>query len=267
MPKQAAPFIIAEIGSNHCGQLDLAKQLIYEAREAACDAVKFQHFQVDRVWRGKKAQEKRRPFEVDEEFLYDCADYAKSCSLEFVLTPMFPESVMLCNDFVDRWKIASFHVRDKELLSAVSSTGKQIIVSMGGVAPSAVDATVKRIAKLHMAEGIPDVIPLHCISSYPAQARDYGLFEWLEKTDVPERWGISDHSLGVGASVAAVALGATFVEKHVKLQDQPTSPDDGPHALTVDQMRVLTVTCHQAAAAVYGELGQANWPEGRKLWL
>jgi len=200
--------VIAEVGSNHCGDLDRAFKLIEMAKCAGADVVKFQAF--DRsIWTSKAEWEKRAPFAVGEEFLRQCWHMVEQMGLEFMCTPCYPASIEWLNPLVKRWKVASGDVGRRELIDSIKATGKPALYSEGlGV------------------ELMPDEwIPMACVSRYPAKISDYPLGIIYR-----QKWGISDHTTGHAGVIAAVALGATWVEKHLKLSDQPPSPDSGSWA-------------------------------------
>ena len=226
--------------------------------------MKFQWFQVDRIWDAGEARERRRPFEVDISFLQDCAAYCQKAAIEFMCTPFAPAQVPLLDPLVVRWKVASAHVWDKALLGAMYETKKPMLVSMGAVVPESVVRAVARIQSLKNDEARP-VVPLHCVSRYPALPEEYGLRRWLARTGL-HVWGLSDHSIGIGTAIAAVTLGACVVEKHIALDEQPKSPDDGPYALRPPGLRALIAGIRQAEAALGGEVAPAKFPDGRKVW-
>lgn len=244
----AEPFVIAEAGSNHCGDLIRAKALISAARYAHADAVKFQACSIPYNWRDKGS----RPawIEVDFPFLEACADECSRVGIEFLVTPMYPEAVRALNPFVRRWKIASFDAGNRTLRAAVEATGKQVLVSTG-----------------YAPEGAPYGVPLLCVSRYPALAEDYGVVGWLRRVRPTGAWGISDHTVGFGAAACAVAHGASFVERHFALLNQPTSsPDAGPHALRGEALGRYVGMLHEVALARDGEVPEPVSRPGRFIW-
>ena len=196
-------LIVAEIGSNHLGKLDLAKDLISTAAQAGADIVKLQAFN-EEIWTDE-AWGKRRGLELTPEFAEECAAYATYLGLEFMCTPLYVDAVRWLDPLVKRWKIASADVGNRDLVKAIYDTGKQAFFSTG----------VTKYA--HLAR--MDWIPLVCVSRYPALVEEY-------KFPLSGgAWGLSDHTLGSHLAIAAVARGAQVIEKHIKLDNQPDSPD------------------------------------------
>ena len=240
-------FVIAEVGSNHCGSRTLARELIEASAKAGADAVKFQVFKRADVWTEPDA---RPAFtEIDEDFVMAAAEICYAAGVEFMASVFNPEDVKWLSPYVLRWKIASPEANKPELLRALRETGKQVLASTGVSDPPA------------------DTIPMLCVSAYPAEASAYGIREWLYGASRPYVWGISDHTVGCGASAAAVALGARFVEKHVALAAQPPSPDDGPHALRPEAFAAFVRTIREASAATNGRFTRAELPLARRRWL
>lgn len=197
--------ILAEIGSNHCGLLTLAKDLIATAATAGADIVKLQAFD-ETIWESPEEWEKRKDFAIDEGFAKECALFAEKLGLEFMCTPFYPEAVGWLDLLVKRWKIGSADVGNEALLAAVYDTGKQALYSQG------VHKTPRYLRS--------DWVPMICVSRYPARVDEYAL-GWFAGM----KWGLSDHTLGSNLACAAVARGATFIEKHIRLNEQPWSPD------------------------------------------
>lgn len=200
-----AVLILAEIGSNHVGNLTLAKDLIASAAQCGADGVKFQAFD-STIWTSPEEWEKRRPFAIDPPFAQECASFAGALGLEFICTPCYPEAVSWLNPLVKRWKVASADLHNEDLVNAILATGKQVLYSIG----------VHR--SLLPTLGVGGWIPMVCVSRYPARVDEYALA-------FCDDWGLSDHTTSLHLAVAAVARGASVVEKHLKLEEQPWSPD------------------------------------------
>lgn len=252
-------FCVAEVGSNHCGDIDRAKKLINEALHCGVKAVKFQAFD-ESIWTDKDEWKKRAHFQVDEKFLTECAAHCQIVGVEFMCTPCYVEAIPWLDPLVQRWKVASADVRNTELIKRLRLTNKQILASTGFLKPQEV---------WPLAEW---AVPLHCVPAYPADAKDYGLRQWLEAAfpfshmQWSRAWGISDHTKGIGTAVAAVAHGAYYVEKHFALYDQPSSPDSGIHAARPAELRALVQACDDAHRATRGSLVTPHPPLGRKVW-
>ena len=217
-------YVIAEIGINHNGDLEIAKRLIDVAVTAGCDAVKFQKRTVDVVYTPEElATPRDNPFGptngdlkrglefgVNEYRAID--DYCKERNLDWFVSCWDEGSV----DFIEQfsppcYKIASASLTDDNLLCHTRKTGKPIILSTGM-------SSVNEIAHAVEVLGKKDLVILHATSTYPAQYDELNLavIQWLVKEyGVPV--GYSGHETGLASTVAAVALGASVVERHITL--------------------------------------------------
>jgi N-acetylneuraminate synthase len=217
-------YVIAEIGINHNGDLDICRKLIDVAVEAGCDAVKFQKRTVDVVYTAEElARPRENPFgptngdlkrglEFDEAGYRAIDAYCKEKGIAWFASCWDEASV----DFIDRfdppaYKIASASLTDDALLAHTRSKGKPIILSTGGSTLEQVDQAVKVLGK-------QDLVLLHTCSAYPSH------YEELNLRVIPalrERYGVlvgySGHETGIPSSAATIALGACVVERHVTL--------------------------------------------------
>jgi len=252
-------FVIAEIGSNHCGDLGRAKKLINEALTCGASAVKFQAFDKS-IWLDEEAWSKRKHLAMSRDFFEAVADHAAILGIEFMCTPCYVEAIEWLNPLVQRWKIASSDVKNEALIKALRLSNKPILASTGFLKPQEV---------WPLAEW---AVPMHCVSAYPADPKAYALREWIEMAFPfshmawSRAWGISDHTEGIGTAIAAVAHGAYYVEKHFALYDQPETPDSGTHAARPAELRALVKATDQAHHAVRGSLIRPVPPKGRKVW-
>jgi len=231
-------FIIAEAGVNHNGNVELAKKLIDTAKDAGADAVKFQTFKAENVViKNAEKTEYQKETTGAEESQYDMikklelteydfkelADYAKKRGILFLSSPFDKGSVDLLDGMnVPAFKIASGEITNFPLLRYIASKGKPIILSTGMSTLGEVEEALNVIGS----EGVEDVILLHCVSNYPARIEDVNLraMETLKQAfKLPV--GFSDHTLGITASIAAVALGACVIEKHFTLDRNLPGPD------------------------------------------
>jgi sialic acid synthase SpsE len=221
-------FVIAEIGLNHGGSVDVAREMVAAAAAAGASAVKLQTLRADRlVASGCPApvhvstaslRDFFRAFELDEDAHHRIASDAKRRGLTFMSTP-FDEDVvdMLERVGCEAYKIASGDITNTGLLERVARTGKPVVVSTGMSSTREIAAAM---GTLHSAGG-RDIALLHCVSSYPVP--DYSqnlraLADLARTFDVPV--GLSDHSTDPNAIVLAVALGASIYEKHFMLEGQ-----------------------------------------------
>ena len=233
---------MGEIGSNHNNDLGTAKQLVRAIKRAGADAVKFQTLRRDllvapHIVRGGQLVENPsyREFAslgLPDEWHHKIKSTADKEGIEFFSTPFYLEAVDLLESAgVSTYKIASGDITFFPLLERVGQTGKRVILSTG--ASSLGD--VGRALGVLSAAGAREIVLLHCVSNYPPQWEEMNLRAIVtlrETFGLPV--GISDHSPGYLASVAAVALGASLIEKHVTFDRSQHGPDH-PFAMTVGE--------------------------------
>jgi N,N'-diacetyllegionaminate synthase len=230
-------YIIAEVGINHGGDLELAKKLISSAANSGADAVKFQTY----------LTEKRCPPNKPEVFaiLKRCElpfaafktlkQHADKCGIQFFSTPFDEESVDCLESIgCELYKIASFDIVNSKLLKTIAAMGKPVILSVGM-------ANVEEIKSAYnlLRKGTRKISVLHCISSYPTNEEDARLenIRALEET-FDCVIGQSDHTTDIVVPLYAVAAGAQVLEKHYSLNGQKDCVD-GPVSITEDQMKKL----------------------------
>jgi N,N'-diacetyllegionaminate synthase len=262
-------FIIAEIGSNHDGKLEQARQLISQAKECGADAVKFQSFTAAKLVSPKyeKVYQAVQKVELPLEWHSELAAYSASQGIIFMSTPFDEGSASLLNKLgVPAFKIASYDVTNHPLLRHVAGFKKPLILSTGMATLSEVEEAVKAIRST----GNNDIILLHCISNYPPRPEDINLkaIVTMQKTfQLPV--GFSDHSPGILASLGAVALGACVIEKHITIDKTLPGPDH-PHALEVDEFREMVRQIRNlelalgdgVKAPVEAEMPEREWRRG-----
>jgi N-acetylneuraminate synthase len=215
-------FVFAEIGINHNGDLSLAKRLIDIAHLAGCEAVKFQKRTIEVVYTPEElAKPRENPFgetngdlkrglEFGETEYRQIDSYCRAKPIAWTASCWDEASV----DFVDRfdppfYKVASASLTDDALLRHTRSKGKPIVVSTGMSTLEQIDHAVEVL-------GTEDLILLHCCSAYPADYTDLNLRALVtlrERYSVPI--GYSGHETGLASSVAAAALGACMIERHI----------------------------------------------------
>jgi N-acetylneuraminate synthase len=256
-------YVIAEISANHNGSLERALELVAVAAGAGADAVKLQTFTPDTM----TLDEARPPFVVeggtpwDGRTLYDLYAEAQTpwewheaifaaasaAGIAAFSTPFDRSAV----DFLDAldvpaFKIASFEIVDLALITYAASKGRPLVISTGMATEAEVDDAV-RVARDAGASG---VVLLRCNSAYPASA---GEMDLATIPDMARRWsapvGLSDHTLGTTAAVAAVALGACALEKHVTLSRDEPGPD-ASFSLEPDELRATVAAVREASAAL-----------------
>jgi len=229
-------FIIAEIGNNHEGDIDVALQLVRLAAEAGADAVKFQTAKADLFVSPADAarHERMKRFELGEDGYLRLRDAAREAGLAFISTPLDMESARFLGPIVDAMKIASGDNTFVPLLRHAGACAKPVILSTGLADLRVVRRAVDVIEKAgRSAPGTHPLAILHCVSSYPtplgeANLRAIGTLAASFDYTV----GYSDHTLGVDVPVAAVACGARIIEKHFTLDKNYSDFRD--HALSAD---------------------------------
>ena len=230
-------YVIAEIGINHNGDVDLAKRLISVAVAAGCDAVKFQKRTIDVVYTAKElATPRPNPFgdtngdlkyglEFEHEDYAEIDAFCKSVKIPWFVSPWDENAV----DFMEEldtpvYKIASASLTDDNLLRHVRKTGKPVVASTGMSTYDEIDHAVDVLGK-------ENLILMHTTSTYPAK------YEQLNLRAIPamrERYGIpvgySGHETGIPTSVAAAVLGACMVERHITMDRAMWGSDQSPRS-------------------------------------
>jgi N-acetylneuraminate synthase/N,N'-diacetyllegionaminate synthase len=234
----ARPLVIAEIGANHEGDVEVAKTMIREAARAGADAVKFQTYTADKiVARTETARFAHfQKLSLPETAFVELANEAQSVGVMFLSTAFDLDAVDLLDPLVPAFKVASGDLTFVQLVERVAATGKPILLSTGMGSFDEIDealVVIQRAAKLTRAELATRVVLLHCVSSYPTAPSDANLLvipRLRDRFGVPV--GYSDHTLGILGCTAAVALGACVVEKHFTLQKEGRTLRD--HQLSAD---------------------------------
>lgn len=215
--------VVAEVGNNHEGDVERARELVRAAAAAGADAVKFQTYKTELFVR--PADEERfarlKSFELSQDAFAGLADLAHEVGLAFVSTPLDLESAAFLEEIADAVKIASGDNTFVPLIRQVAAGPKPMIMSTGLVdldeARAALD--LARDARPPGAE----VALLHCVTAYPAQPAEINLRAIPELASALGcTVGYSDHTLGIDACVAAAAIGARILEKHVTLDPPPS---------------------------------------------
>jgi N-acetylneuraminate synthase len=233
-------FVIAEAGSNHNGELALARRLVEAAADAGADAVKFQTFEAKRLYPRSAGKSDYlgvetsiydiiEAMEMPSEWLGELQALAHERGLAFISSPFHEEAVELLDPFVDAFKIASYEMTHAPLLRAVARKRKPIIMSTGA---STLDE-VRVAVDLLRSEGVEALVVLQCTASYPAPLASVQAGALVELRDeLGVLSGLSDHSESPTiAPAVAAALGAAVVEKHYTLSKTMDGPD---HAFAIE---------------------------------
>jgi N-acetylneuraminate synthase len=260
------PFVICELSGNHNGSLERALVMLEAAAATGADAIKIQTYTPDTItldhdspdfriegglWDGRTLYdlygEAQTPYE------WHAALFAKAKQLGVILfsTPFDETAVDLLEGLdAPAYKIASFEVIDLPLIASVARRGKPMIISTG----MANLAEIGDAVDTALQHGAPGVVLLHCVSAYPAPMDEANV---RTVPDLAERFGVisglSDHTPGSAASVAAVALGACVIEKHFTLARSDGGPD-AAFSLEPAEFTALTRDCKDAWRAL-GKVG------------
>ncbi|MCL2116402.1 MAG: N-acetylneuraminate synthase [Methanobrevibacter sp.] len=228
-------FIIAEIGVNHNGDINLAKKMIKEAAKSGANAVKFQTFitedMITKNTKKAKYQEKNskgssqaemiKKLELSKDDFFELSNYARSNNVLFLSSPFDIKSVDLLDKLdVPGFKIGSGELNNFELLEYIEKKGKPIIISTGMSTLEEIQETYNFI------KNKDQLIILHCITGYPSKFEDANLkfiTTLKEKFEVPI--GFSDHSLGIELAIASVGLDVCVIEKHFTIDKTLDGPD------------------------------------------
>lgn len=235
-------LVIAEIGNNHEGDLQLATRLIELAAGAGAQAVKFQTIAPERL---VAAGEEARLAQLSR-FAFTRADHeqlarvAEQAGVMFLSTPFFLDAVEWLEPLVPAYKIASGDNDFSPLLRAVAQTGKPVILSTG---MTELDGVKNACSELHNVWGThgraPGLVLLQCVSSYPTAAADANVGAMSGLAGLADAVGYSDHTLGIETAAVAVAAGARVIEKHFTISK--THSDFRDHQLSADptELRAL----------------------------
>lgn len=283
----AAPFIIAEMSGNHGQSIEKAKALIDAAANAGAHAVKLQTYTPDTItldvheneffindpnslWEGNSLYNLYREAMTPWEWHAELFQYAEQQGLLAFSTPFDLSAVAFLETLNPPcYKIASFENIDHALLAAVAQTGKPVIVSTG----MATQAELAESVQVLRDNGCKDLILLKCTSNYPARPVDANLRTIPHLAELFDcQVGLSDHTPGVGVAVAAVALGATVIEKHFVL-DRNGGEVDAEFSLEPAEVKLLVEETARAAVALgkvtYGATPkeQASMVHRRSLYI
>jgi sialic acid synthase SpsE len=250
------PYIIAELGSNHNGDMDLARELIVQAKEAGADCVKFQSWSKDSIFSKEKyddnyfiADDYRgredytletivEEYSISEQELLEMKEFSDQIGIDCTSTPFSKKEA----DFlVDKMqtpfiKVASMDLNNYPFLEYLAKKGKPMIISTGLSELHEIDRAIKTIEGASNSQ----ITILHCVATYPPIDSDVNLnnIKTLMSTYPEYPIGFSDHTLGTVVPLAAVALGACLIEKHFTL-DKEMKGWDHKVSATKDEMKVI----------------------------
>lgn len=250
------PYIIAELGSNHNGDMELAKKLIIEAKEAGAHCVKFQSWSKDSIFARKKYEDNYfiaddyrdrtdytleeivDAYSISEEELLEMKKFADELDIDCTSTPFNKKEADFLVDKLESpfIKVASMDLNNYPFLEYLAKKGKPMVISTGLSELYEIDKAVKTIENA----GNSQIVILHCVSTYPPIDSDVHLnnIKTLMATYPEFPIGFSDHTLGVSIPLASVALGACIIEKHFTLNKNMEGWDHKVSA-TKDEMKEI----------------------------
>jgi N,N'-diacetyllegionaminate synthase len=275
----AKVLIIAEAGVNHNGQMKLARRLISVAKEAGADVVKFQTFSADRLVTKAAAKaeyqtkttdaaesqhEMLRRLELSPDMYDELIAEAATHGIEFMSTAFDEESVdLLASKALKRFKVPSGEITNLTYLRRIASVASEVIISTGM-------ATLEEIAaaiSVFEAAGLrrDRITVLHCTTEYPAPMAEVNLraMQTIAR-EFGVRVGYSDHTQGIEVAIAAVALGATIIEKHFTL-DQTLPGPDHKASLEPHQLAAMVVAIRNIEQAIGDGIKAPSPSEARNL--
>jgi N,N'-diacetyllegionaminate synthase len=243
-------LVVAEIGNNHEGDLELAAEMIIQAARSGAGAVKFQSIVPERLvapdQAARLAQLRRYQLSVsDHEYL---ARVAASNNVMFLSSPFSVGMVDVLLPLVPAFKIASGDNDYVGLLQRVASTGKPVLLSTGLTSLNQVTFSIGVLARAWSDAGMddPGVVILHCVSAYPTPAEEANLKAIGTLSRFGRIVGYSDHTLGIEAAVLSVALGARVIEKHFTLSKTLSTFRDHQLSAEPQEFKLLVERVKQA---------------------
>lgn len=234
-------LIIAEAGVNHNGSLDIAKRLVDEAADAGVDIVKFQTFKAEKLVSksAKQAEYQQRNMGKTDDSQYsmlkklelsplqheELIDYCREKGIRFFSTAFDMDSIEYLHSLnLGLWKIPSGEITNYPYLRKIAQYGEPVILSTGMCELSDIEAAIQVLLSYGLQK--KQITVLHCNTEYPTPMRDVNLKAMLE---IERKFGVavgySDHTEGIEVPIAAVALGATVIEKHFTLDKNMNGPD------------------------------------------
>ena len=231
-------IVIAEAGVNHNGSFELAKKMVDAAKEAGVDYVKFQTFNPQKLVSkyAKKAKYQKETTGSDETQLQmlqkltltednflSLRDYCKEVGIGFISTPFDLDSIAFLETFdMDFWKVPSGEVTNLPYLEAIDRTKRKVVMSTGMCNMNEIQDAMEVLKK----NGTTEITLLHCNTQYPTPYEHVNLSAMSTiKDTLHKEVGYSDHTQGIEVPIAAVAMGATVIEKHFTLDKNMEGPD------------------------------------------
>lgn len=254
-------LIIAEAGVNHNGDINIAKRLIDEAKRSGADIVKFQTFnpqklaskyatmaeyQKENLGREESQEAMLSKLTLSWGEYVELAEYCKKIGIKFLSTPFESESIHFLDDLQDIWKIPSGEITNYPYLVDIAKTGKEVILSTGMSNIDEVKGAIDVLKK----HGAGKITLLHCTTNYPTPMDDVNLRAMLTlEKECGCAVGYSDHTQGIEVPIAAVAMGATVIEKHFTLDRNMDGPDHKA-SLEPDELKAMVSAIRNVEKAI-----------------
>ena len=244
----APVYFIADIASNHDGKLEQAKELIWKAKEAGADAVKFQHFLADKIvsdygfshmggqmshqaaW-GKSVYEVYKECECNRTWTDELVKTANEANIDFLTTPYDVEAVKQMNAYIPAYKIGSGDITWTEFIELIAQQEKPVLLATGASSMEDVERAVDAILKYNR-----DIVLMQCNTNYTGSLENYHYINLNVLKNYAIKYpsmllGLSDHTQGHATVLGAVALGARVIEKHFTMDNSLKGPD---HAFSMN---------------------------------
>ena len=266
-------LIIVEAGVNHNGSIELAKKMIDAAVEAGADAIKFQTFKAEKVVSryapkaeyqkktttdGESQLEMIKKLELDAAAHQTLIDYCKKRNIQFLSTPFDFESIDLLNELgLDIFKIPSGEITNLPYLRKIGVLRKKIVLSTGMATLGDIEDALDVLMEAGTVR--ENMTVLHCNTEYPTPMEDVNLRAMLtiRSTFPGVQVGYSDHTLGIEVPIAAVAMGATVIEKHFTLDRNMEGPDHKA-SLEPDELKAMVKAIRNIEKAFGSGIKQAS---------
>jgi N-acetylneuraminate synthase len=239
---EGKPYFIADIGANHNGNLDKAKELIYLAAEAGAHAAKFQHFKASSIvskhgfetLKGAQSHQenwKKSVFDVYKdasinlEWTQTLVDTCKEAGVEFFTSPYSAELVDFVDEYVPAYKVGSGDITWPQIINKMASKGKPMLLACGASTLDEIDNAVQETLKQTR-----DIVIMQCNTNYTASLENFkyinlNVLKTLRSMYPTAILGLSDHTPGHATTLGAIALGANIIEKHFTDSNKNDGPD------------------------------------------
>ena len=275
------PYIVAELGSNHNGDMEIAKKLIQEAKEAGADCVKFQSWSKETIFSKKKYEDnfflkddyrKRKDFNLEkivdaysisETELLKMKKFADELKIDITSTPFSNKEVDFLLDRLESpfVKIASMDLNNYPFLDYIAKKNKPVVLSTGLSELYEIDKAIKTIEKA----GNNKIVILHCVANYPPEDNEINLnnIKTLMSTYPEYPIGFSDHTLGTAIPLASVVFGVCLIEKHFTL-DKNMEGWDHKISATKNELQEIIVNAYRINNALGSHRIQAVESDEKK---